>query len=525
MIKEAERDIDSEEDFEVVLGPPVRTVSKDTDVFKMEFDEVRKLKGLDKNFVRKQDRKLKTTGYSGKNGAASKQVETDDILGYTYLDCVIPPHNMDYLAQLYEISPAHHAAVNAKVESVFGLGYQWVESPKIKAQKNNKRAASGLKAMEKMISDAIVFADDWLNNLNNIDTFEEILRKIGLDYETTGNAYLEIGRDVSGFVNYIGHIPSIYMRVRRLRDGFVQVFSNKAVFFRNFGDDNYVNNITDDPNPNEVIHFKKASPTNNYYGVPDIIAAKGALAGNEFATRYNLDFFENKAVPRQVIISRGRNPMSAASKQKLIEFLETGLRGKHHRTIFIPLGKIDECDLEFKSIEAEQQDMSFGDFRESNNKEIFMGHRVPESRTGVVDKSGGGLAAAREADKIFKESYTTPEQTIFEKKFNKVVAQVTDVLVFRLNELSLTDEETQAKIDESDVRMGIVVPDEVRTRRSMPPRPDGKGAEPWQPNSQQAADAKANATKTRERDAKRTTNTSDSGAGTRNSKGDGRKQE
>lgn len=466
MIKAAEEDNDVEV-LNVTLGRPISTISENKDPFNLPFEDVRKLKTLNKAYVRKADRQARNnslTGYKGQKDARSKQIETQEFYGYTYLDCVVPPYNIDYLSQLYEISPAHHAAVNAKVEAVYGLGYQWVESQTIKLRKNAIRSESGRKAMDKVVTEATIFAEQWISNANNIDTIEEILRKLGVDYESTGNAYLEIGRDVSGFINYIGHIPSIYMRVRRMRDGFVQIFSNKAVFFRNLGDTKTENPLTDDPNPNEVIHFKKPTPTNVYYGVPDIISAKGALAGNEFSTRYNLDFFENKAVPRTAIILKGKSALSTTAKEKLVEFLETGLRGQHHRSILIPLGGETGADIEFKSIEADQQDFSFGEYRKSNDEQIFMAHRIPMSRVGVLGDGGGNLAAAREADKVFKESYANPEQSIFEKKFNKVISQITDAVVFQLNELSLTDEETQSKIDESRVRMQIDVPDEVRAR-------------------------------------------------------------
>jgi len=91
------------------------------------------------------------------------------------------------------------------------------------------------------------------------------MEKVDLDLESTGNAYLEIGRSVTGEIGYVGHIPATTMRVRRLRDGFTQIISGKVVYFRNFNATNQ-NPITDDPRPNEVIHFKSYSPLNTFTG-------------------------------------------------------------------------------------------------------------------------------------------------------------------------------------------------------------------------------------------------------------------
>jgi PBSX family phage portal protein len=499
---------------QVMLGTtrPPKAKKDITDPFDLSYSTVQKLLNLNSNFKRKAARKAK-----GKAG--TKQIDPEEIYGYTYLDCVVPPENMDYLAKLYDLSPAHHSAVNAKVSAMFGLGWQLVESKKFKRSKERTTSENGIKKAEKFFNNAAEQVEEFLDSCNDIDVFEEVLKKVGVDYETTGNAYIEIGRDITGKIGYIGHISSEHMRVRRQRDGYIQIFSNLVTYFRNFGSKD-PNPVTDDINPNEIIHLKKYTPTNTYYGLPDIFAAKNSLAGNEFASRYNLDFFENQAIPRFAIIAK-KSSLSPASVTRLIEFFESGVRGQPHRTIFIPLQDDEHADIKFEEIEKGDKDGAFSEFRSSNNEDIFMVHRTPYTRAGVYAK-GMTLAAARDADKVFKESVTRPEQEIFEKKFNKVVKELNEAVEFKLNELSLTDEDTQSKIDEREVRMGIQVPDEVRSKKGQAPRPDGKGKEPWQANSQQAAEQKAQSQKTRTRDAERSAGATDSSGEGRNEKGKGR---
>lgn len=514
-------DNDDEELIHVVLGGSGKTsfIDECVDDFDMPVSTIRKLNGLDKNFIRKADRRLK--GRHGAGGSQSRQIETEEYKGYTYLDCVTPPHNLLYLAKLYDLSSAHRAAVDAKVNSVFGMGYEWVETDKYKRSKEKTRTDNGLKRAEQALRDIKDMMSEWIKNSNSEDCFEEVLQKIGKDYETLGNGYLEIGRTITGKIGYIGHIPAVNMRVRRERDGYVQIYSNTARFFRNFGDTTTQNPIGTDKIINEVIHFKKYSPSNTYYGVPEIMSAMHAVAGNEFASRYNLDYFENKAIPRYAIIVKGAT-LSDPSQRMLLEFFETGLKGKHHRSILVPLGKNEKAEVKFEAIESKTQESSFAEYRDDNNEEIFMSHRTPMTRAGVYAK-GMSLAAAQSADKVFKESYSSPEQSIFEKKFNKIVAELTDMVMLSLNELSLTDADTQSKIDERNVRMGIDVADEVRSRNGKNPRPDGKGMDTWAPpNSQNAADEKAKAGKTRSRDAARSAGATDSNGTARNPKGAGR---
>lgn len=500
---------------------------REDDPFDLKLKDVRKLKGLSRNFIRKADREAKK-GFYGKDGARSKQITDEVFYGYGFLDLITPPYNLDYLAKLYDVSPAHHAAVDAKVESVFGLGWDFIESPKAKRARNKATTQNGRDRLDKSVENARGEMTDWLDSINNIDVWEEVLKKVGRDYESTGNAYIEVGRTNGGQIGYIGHIPSEHVRIRRLRDGFIQIIGNRVAFFRNFGDKTTVNTVTDDQNPNEVIHLKKYSPSSLYYGVPDIIAAKGPLAGNEFANRYNLDYFENKAVPRHVIVVKGGS-LSQTSVNKLIEFFESGLRGQHHRSIFIPLGQAgpngQDPEIEFHDVESGKQDFSFGAYREANNEEIFMAHRIPASRAGVFS-ANISLAASRDADKVFKESYSRPEQAIFEKKLGRVIKELTDMVVFKLNELSLIDEDVQSQIDERYLRAGVDLPDEVRARRGDGARPDGKGLEVSMLNPQQKAEATAQAQASRTRDQTRQNGASDGAGdtGTRNAKGAGRKQ-
>ena len=525
MIEEAEDQFSQSElihAYRSSAGSVNKLSGKDSDFDIFKTPGVRKMIGLNKNFIRRKDREL-SKAYSSQDGKAkSKQINVDDMYGYDYLECITPSYNMDYLAKLYEVSPAHMAAVDAKVESVFGLGYDWIESKKTKSARQKVRSDSGLKSLDKILQDARDKIDEWLETTNKEDVWEQVMRKIGKDYETMGNAYLEIGRDHQGRIGYIGHLPAKYVRVRRNRDGFVQIFGNRVAFFRNFGEKN-TNPIGNDPNPNEIIHFLKYSPNDNYYGIPNIISAKNALAGNEFASRYNLDYFENKAIPRHVIITKGA-ALSSTAMKTLVEFFETGLRGQHHRSVYVPLGTSD-AEIEFHSIESGKQDASFGNFREQNNEEIFMAHRIPSTRAGVFSGKNTSLAASKDADKVFKESYSRPEQAIFEKKMRRVFREITDVVEFKLNELSLIDEDTQSQIDDRNIKNGSLVPDEARSKRGLPARPDGKGSEPMVMTAQQEADQKANSMKTRERDTQRANNRSDSANSKtgRNAKGSGRK--
>ena len=504
-----------------VGGSSVALMSESSfdDPFNKNWDDLSQLDGLDSNFKRKTSRFVKS--YTGIQDAKSKKLDPLDLTGYSLFQIVQPPYNLMYLAQLYDVSPFHHAAINAKAANVVGLGYKFEETQKVLDKiEDVLDDPKRLDKLRRKIMSAKGELRDYIESLNSDDSFLWIMKKIYVDLETCGNGYMEIGRTSTGKIGYIGHIPTTTMRIRRHRDGFVQVVYNRYTFFRNFADSETIDQIGTDPQPNEVIHFKKYTPTNTYYGLPDILSAKNAVAGDEFASRFNLDYFENKAVPRYIITVKGAK-LSADSERKLLEFFQTGLRGRNHRTLYIPLpadGENSRVEFKMEPIEAGIQDSSFQNYTTENRDRILFANGVPITKIGMPN--GVGNAAAMSADKTFKEQVCRPAQDELERKINQVIKEFTDAFEVRFEELTLTDEMTQSKIDESMLRSQVIVPNEVRVRKNLPPRSGGD--DPIKIGAQASAEQNTQISGNRQRDQQRNMNASDT-EGERNPKGEGRK--
>jgi PBSX family phage portal protein len=490
------------------------------DQFNITGDDLKKVRGVTTAAKRRIGRQLEKR-FVGEGDAKSKQALDPSFSAYNVFDVVLPPYNMNYLAKLYEKNAHNNAAINAKVYNIVALGYDFEPTTemlnRIDAAEGNDKALSRLR---RNLEKTKAGLGDWIESLNEEDSFTETLIKVWKDFESTGNGYIEVGRTASGDIGYLGHIPSTTVRIRRERDGFVQMVDNIAIFFKNFGDKEQSNPFGTDPNPNELIAVRNYTPNNTYYGVPDYISSLVALAGNEFSGQYNLDYFEHHAVPRHVVIVKGAM-LSARAEAQLYEFFQSSLKGKSHRTLYIPIKADDperKIDVEFKAVEANTQEASFIGYKDSNRDEILSAHRTPITKVSIAP--GIPLAAARDADKTFKEQVTRPLQRILERKLNMIVKEKTDALSLRLNELALTDEDTQSKIDERYLRMQVFTPNEVRIQKGLPPR-DG-GDEVVQLTGQQAADQNATGRQSRTRDAARSAGATDSAGEGRNAQGAGR---
>jgi PBSX family phage portal protein len=507
---------------------------KDSDPFKKGWNEIKDYRGLDINFKRRTARNLSkveatqqymdsSLAVNSGTGAQSKQINPGMVYrnAYGLFDVITPPYDLYQLANYYDTSFANHAAIDAKVENTVGLGYDFVLSDKTTLKLEAQNDPASIDRARKRIERLKIQLRDWLENLNQDDSFGLVMEKVMTDLHATGNGFLEIGRTVAGDIGYVGHIPATTIRVRRLHDGFVQVIGNKVVYFRNFGASNQ-NPITDDKRPNEIIHIKEYSPLNTFYGVPDVIAAMPSLLGDALASQYNIDYFQNKAVPRYVVTLKGAQ-LSAESEDKLFRFLQTGLKGQSHRTLYIPLpGDSDTNKVEFKMdpIENGVQEGSFSIYRKQNRDDILVAHQVPLSKLGGGDSSA--IAASLAQDRTFKEQVARPAQRNLEKILNKIIREKTDILEIKFNELTLTDELAQSQILTNYVKNQIMVPNEARSVLNLPERDGGDTV--VVPTPRQSADAKANNGQNRTRDAQRQQAQADNTATTsgRNPKGEGR---
>ena len=439
-----------------------------------------KISSLSPKMKRKANRLAKK--YEGIDGVGTKYVDPLVVNGYSLWDIINPPYDLDNLAHLYDQSAIHYASINARVMNTVGLGYEFTETLKAKrkierTQENEAKLDRTRRAMQDLKEEL----DETFESLNIEETLIETLVRVWQDVLTIGNGYLEIGRNNAGKIGYIGHIPGTMVRVRRKRDGFVQISrSNKlqAVFFRNFQDLETEDPINMDPKPNEILHFKMYSPNHTYYGIPSAVSAAAAIVGDKFAKEYNIDYFENKAIPRYAIILKGAK-ISNRSKMELVNYFRNEVKGRNHGTLIIPIPASigSDTDIKFEKLEAGIQDSSFDKYRKSNRDEILVANRVPAPKVGVYDNAN--LAVSRDADKTFKMQVIGPDQAVIEKKINRIVGEFTDLLQFKLKKIDLMDEEMESRIYDRYLRAEVITPNEVRTKVGLPERKDGDDVLPF----------------------------------------------
>ncbi len=176
------------------------TAQKTNDPFKVEGEDLVKVSGLSPAFRRKMNRDLQKR-FTGIDGTGTQQnLLAQAITGYAMFDLIEPPYNLEYLSQVYEISPYNYAAINAKVANIVGLGFDFIETRKTVEAMDGIDSDMQLERARRKLNRLRQDLHSWLEDCNEEETFKETLIKFYTDVEATGNGYLEIGRTTNVIV-------------------------------------------------------------------------------------------------------------------------------------------------------------------------------------------------------------------------------------------------------------------------------------------------------------------------------------
>ncbi|MBU0608384.1 MAG: phage portal protein [Armatimonadetes bacterium] len=379
---------------------------------------------------------------------------------YARGEVVEPPYDLEALAALYETNSTHKSCVDAKTINVVGLGYRFVPvAGESEASEDNLAELSHL-----------------FDHCNPEMTFTEVLRAVWTDVECLGNGYLELTRNSRGQIDGMYHVPGTTVRVLADRSGFAQVRDGRKRFFRNVGAEEVgggdagsgTNPPTrDTAEQNEMLHFLKYTPQSSYYGVPDIIPAVSAIAGDKAAREYNIDFFSHNAVPRMAIVVEG-GELSEGVVAQLKQFMESEIKGQGHKTLVLEVpGNGARVRLERLTLEG-AQDAAFLEYRRANRDEVLLVHRVPPSKVTVVENAN--LANSKDQDKTFREQVVRPEQRRIEYKMNRLIREQLGIgdWQFAFREMDLTEAREEAEVSAIYADIGVLSAEEIRGKLGLP---------------------------------------------------------
>jgi PBSX family phage portal protein len=305
-----------------------------------------------------------------------------------------------------------------------------------------------------------------------------------LDYESTGNGYIEVARDAKGEVSKLYHLPVGDVRWGKEKQRVMQQVGEKKVWFKLFGDERILDKNTGkfvdaiskpEDVANEVIPIVQYTHKSSCYGLPEWLPAIYHMFGDFKETEYNIDFFLNFGIPAYAVIVEGKN-LSQEVKEEISKYFETTLKGtgSQHKTLTlnVPTGG----SIKFEKLNVEQKEASFRVYHKDNRDSVLTAHHVPPYRVGIVEKGQLGGSVATETDRIYLDSVINPRQTDFSWVITEfIIKEGFQVKGWELNfkDINIYDEDRESQIAERYIGNGIKTPNEIRKEKGLDPYDGG----------------------------------------------------
>lgn len=211
--------------------------------------------------------------------------------------------------------------------------------------------------------------------------------------------------------------------------------------------------------PEEVVHFKRWHPSNDYTGLSPVAAARIAIDGDRAMAGWNrAAFSEDRGVPAGIVSIN--EYVSDADFERIKREWRASYGGGQRRTAFLR-----GAGIEWKSIGLSHTDLDFLSGRKAHRDEILSIFGVP---VGLID------ANATEANATVAERQFI-ERTLYPKLVRLAQKITRDLLPFWGNDYvaafdDIRPTDSAARIAEIAAARGILTPDELRARfYQLPP--------------------------------------------------------
>lgn len=414
--------------------------------------------------------KVYTATMKQTKGAGSKRLPADPF-GRLYGEygLVRPPYNFAKLMAIKESHPVHCACIEAKADDIAGQGWHWVAVN----EKDNP---------DTTLRDQV---QAFLENCNPEVTFQEILRAMWEDYETLKWCIMEVVFDGQGLPCGFYHVPAQTVRAHADGKRFAQLIDGKTRWFKRVGDpDDYDmdsgdkrEGLNDDRKAGTLLVLKKPGGRSDYYGIPEYISALGAIIGSQAARDFNIDWFSGRTVPDTVLIVEGADVEESVRENLQAFFSGVGVTRSNHKLAILPIpaaAASQGVKAKFEKLTPDLKDASFRLYRQDNNLEICIAHRVPPYRIGWPVTGSLGGNASEQMDEFYKSSVIGPSQLMIEHRINSKLLSLFGELKWRweLNQVDLTDDSKDLDYAIKGVTNGLLNPDEGRAHIGKDPYPD-----------------------------------------------------
>lgn len=328
--------------------------------------------------------------------AEAKQPEYREKRGQGYIEFGDKNDYPKYLLELYNKSAKHNAIVRGKVNYITGNGWATKEADPI--------------------------AEQFIKAPNPYENLSDLTRKVSIDLEVFGGAYLEIiWSKVGGQINSINHID--YTKIRSNKDN--------TQFW-------YKDDWSDRKSPSEVVpayntapemrigkqilYLKEYRPGLDTYALPGYMGALNYIESDVEVSKHVLGNAQTGFSASKLITLPNGEPTPDEKRNIERRFTDrfSGSDGKKFILSFVQdVNKKPVVD-DLGASDLTKEDFGRVDLMIQQN--IFAGHQITSPALFGIKTEGqlGGRTEIRDAYEIFKNTYVNDKQRFLESVFNQL---------------------------------------------------------------------------------------------------------
>lgn len=329
------------------------------------------------------------------NFAEAKQPEYREKKGVGYIEFGFHNDYPDYLIELYRKSAKHNAIIKGKVNYITGNGWRSGE--------NDPAAEAFIKAP------------------NEYESLAELTRKISMDIEIFGGAYLEIiWSVVGGQIASVTHVD--YSKIRTSQD-------NTSYWYKANGWKERKGDIVPIPafNTNvrqgkQIFYVREYQPDLDAYALPGYMGSLNYIESDIEVSKHVLSNAQTGFSASKLITLPNGEP-SPEEKWKINRRFEdnfSGSDGKKFILSFVsdPARKPIIDDLGASDLTKED----FGRVDTMIQQNIYSGHGITSPALFGIAEPGklGSRNEMRDAYEVFKNTYVNDKQKHLEQVFNRI---------------------------------------------------------------------------------------------------------
>ena len=294
----------------------------------------------------------------------------------------------EYLVELYNKSPKHGAIIKSKVHYITGNGWKGGED-----------------------------ASNFIEHANRIESLDDITRKVALDIELFGGAYIEVIWSMTGQIAELWHCD--YVKIRTNKDNTQYWYSD------NWKDSKIKPEVVPAFNPKmptnkQILYVKEYRPNIGIYALPSYFAALNYIEADIEVSKHVLGNAQTGFSASKLITLPNGEPPDEEKREvdKSIRKMFSGADGKKFMISFVNDASRKPIIDDLGASDITKEDFAKVDSLIQTN--IFSGHQVTTPSIMGIAEAGklGTRSEMRDGYEIFKNTYINSKQMHLESVFN-----------------------------------------------------------------------------------------------------------